>query len=110
MSREPVVPTRVYPGGIAPHMPVEEYQTHHACTCGHGHAVQAQAPAQPIIIKQSDPWVRYMAMGFAGAAVGLMVFASVVAMLIAAGLCALCFAAATWALRGLLGAWKEPKK
>ncbi|MFE3644833.1 hypothetical protein ACFXOM_28305 [Streptomyces sp. NPDC059169] len=105
MSRKPVIPTNVYPGTMAPHMPIEQYQAGHACTCGHG-----QAPVQQIVIKQSDPWARYMAIGFAGASIGLLVLASVVAALIAAGLCALCVAAATWALRALLSTRKEAKK
>ncbi|MFC9280851.1 hypothetical protein [Streptomyces collinus] len=107
MSSKPVVPTNVYPGTMAPHMPIEQYRAAHGCTCGHGHG---QAPVQQIIVKQSDPWVRYMAIGFAGASIGLLVLASVVAALIAAGLCALCVAVATWALRALLSGRKDPKK
>ncbi|MER5843470.1 hypothetical protein ABT099_24870 [Streptomyces prasinus] len=107
MPHEPVIPTNVYPGSMAPHMPVEQYQAH-GCTCGyaHGHG----QPVQQIVIKQSDPWLRYLAMGFAGAGIGLIVFASVVAMLIAAGACALCFAVATRALRGLLDSSRGAKK
>lgn len=108
MSRKPVVPTNVYPGIMASHMPVEQYQATHGCTCGHSHG-HGQAPVQQIIIKQSDPWVRYMAIGFAGASIGLLVLASVVATLIAAGLCALCVAVATWAVRALLSGRKEVK-
>ncbi|MHC3456065.1 hypothetical protein [Streptomyces prasinus] len=99
MPHEPVIPTNIYPGNMAPHMPVEQYQAH-----GHGQ------PMQQIVIKQSDPWLKYLAMGFAGAGIGLIVFASVVAMLIAAGACALCFAVATRALRGLLDSGKGVKK
>lgn len=109
MSRKPVIPTNVYPGTIAPHMPAELYQAQHGCTCGHAHG-HGQAPVQQIVIKQSDPWVRYMAIGFAGASIGLLVLASVVATLIAAGLCALCVAVATWGLRALVSGRKEGKK
>lgn len=107
MSRKPVIPTNVYPGTMAPHVPVEQYQPAHGCTCGHSHA---QAPVQQIVIKQPDPWVRYMAIGFAGASLGLLILASVVATLIAAGLCALCVAVATWALRAVLSGRAGAKK
>ncbi|CAM5237134.1 hypothetical protein [Streptomyces griseomycini] len=109
MPHEPVIPSNVYPGNMAPHMPIEQYRAAHGCTCGHAHG-HGQVPAQQIIIKQSDPWVKYLAMGFAGAGIGLMVFASVVAMLIAAGVCALCVAVASWALRGLLNGGRGAKK
>ncbi|MER7841533.1 hypothetical protein ABTY98_38025 [Streptomyces sp. NPDC096040] len=61
-------------------------------------------------MKQSDPWARYVVLGFAGAGIGLAVFASIVAMLIAAGVCALCVAAASYALQGLLSSGKGAKK
>lgn len=109
MSRKPVIPSNVYPGGIARHYPVEQYQAAQACTCGHGHG-HGQAPVQQIIIKQSDPWVRYIAIGFASASIGLLILASVVATLIAAGLCALCVAVATWALRALFSSKQAAKK
>ncbi|MEE1764384.1 hypothetical protein [Streptomyces sp. SP18BB07] len=108
MSRKPLIPTNVYQP-MAQHLPVEQYQTAQACTCDHAHG-HGQAPVQQIIIKQSDPWVRYMAIGFAGASVGLLVLASVVATLVAAGLCALCVAVATWALRALFSSRKDDKK
>ncbi|RZU28299.1 hypothetical protein EV284_6465 [Streptomyces sp. BK022] len=101
MSREPVIPTSVYQP-MATHYPVEEYQAQH-CQCGHSHS---QAPVQNITIKQADPWLRYIGVGFAGAGIGLLVFASIVATLIAAGACALCVAVATWALRGLFNGKK----
>ncbi|MET8696931.1 hypothetical protein ABZV65_30825 [Streptomyces bauhiniae] len=102
MSREPVTPTNVYQP-MARHYPVEEYQQQH-CQCGSGHG---QAPVQNITIKQADPWLKYVAMGFAGAGVALLVFASLVATLIAAGACALCVAVAVKALRGLFNPKKE---
>lgn len=106
MSGKPVIPTNVYPGDIAPHMPIEQYQAAHGCTCGHSHG---QAPVQQIVIRQSDPWLKYVAMGFAGAGIGLIVFASVVAMLIAGGACALCVAVAVKALRGLFSGKESTK-
>lgn len=110
MPRQPVTPTHVFPyGQMAPHLPAEQYHAAPACTCGHGHG-PVPAPVQNITIKQNDPWVRYMAMGFAGAGIGLMVFASIVATLIAAGLCALCVAVATWAVRALVSSRSEGKK
>ncbi|GGZ95018.1 hypothetical protein ACFOOM_13990 [Streptomyces echinoruber] len=87
-------------------MPIEQYQAAHGCTCGHSHG---QAPVQQIIIKQSDPWLRYISIGFAAATIGLLVLAGVVAALIAAGACALCVAVAVKALCGLFSG-KEPKK
>jgi hypothetical protein len=94
---------------MAPHMPIEQYQAAHGCTCGHSHG-HGQAPVQQIIIKQADPWLRYMSIGFAAATIGLLVLASVVATLVAAGLCALCVAVATWGLRTLLSGRKDGKK
>lgn len=100
MPRKPVTPTNVYPyGQMAPHLPAEQYNATAVCQCGHGHA---PAHVQNITVKQTDPFVRYMAMGLAGASIGLLVLASVVATLIAVGLCALCVAVATWAVRALL--------
>lgn len=110
MARKSVVPTNVYPGNMAPHLPVEQYQQAlEHCQCGHAHG-HGQAPVQQIIIKQSDPWLRYLLIAFGGAGIGLMVFASIVAMLIAAGVCALCVTVASYALRGLLSGGKEAKK
>lgn len=109
MARKPIAPTNVYPGGIAPHLPVEQYQqTLQHCQCGHSHG-HGQAPVQQIIIKQSDPWLRYLLIAFGGAGVGLLVFASIIATMLAAGVCALCFAAAARTLRSLLGA-RQTKK
>jgi hypothetical protein len=104
VARKSVVPTNVYPGNMAPHLPLDQYQQQalQHCQCGHAHGHGPAPVQQQIIIKQSDPWQKYMAMGFAGAGIGLIVFASVVAMLVAAGLCALCVAVAMWAIRGLL--------
>ncbi|MFE1206277.1 hypothetical protein ACFW5V_31840 [Streptomyces sp. NPDC058762] len=103
MSRKPVIPTNVYPGTMAPHVPAELYQAAHGCTCGHAHG---QAPVQQIVIKQADPWLRYISIGFAAAAIGLLLLVGIVAALIAAGACALCVAAAAKALRGLAGGKK----
>ncbi|MDH6629420.1 hypothetical protein M2271_007256 [Streptomyces sp. LBL] len=107
MSRKSVIPTNVYPGHIAPHVPAEQYQAA-VCQCGHGHG-HGQAPVQQIIIKQADPWLRYISIGFAAATIGLLVLAGVVAALIAAGACALCVAVAVKALRSLFSS-KEAKK
>ncbi|MFG2408797.1 hypothetical protein ACGFR8_31525 [Streptomyces brevispora] len=110
MPRQPVIPTNVTTyGQMAPHLPAEQYHAAPACTCSHGHGA-APATVQNITIKQSDPWIRYMAMGFAGAGISLMVFASIVATLIAAGMCALCVAVAAWAVRALVSSRSEGKK
>ncbi|WP_330248628.1 MULTISPECIES: hypothetical protein [unclassified Streptomyces] len=88
MPGKPLIPTHVQPyQQMAQHLPVEQYHAALACQCGHGHS--PQPVQQQIIVKQSDPWVRYIAMGFAGAGVALMMFASQIATLIAAGACAL---------------------
>ncbi|MET8717382.1 hypothetical protein ABZV52_29900 [Streptomyces sp. NPDC004735] len=108
MSRKPVTPTNVYPyKQMAPHVPTEQYNATAMCQCGHGHM---PATVQNITVKQTDPFVRYMAMGLAGACIGLLVLASVVATLIAAGLCALCVAVATWAVRAMLNSRDGGKK
>jgi len=65
---------------------------------------------QQIIIKQSDPWLRYIGIGFAAAAIGLLVFVSIVAALIAAGVCALCVAIAARALRSLFSGKEGGKR
>ncbi|PNG18881.1 hypothetical protein C1J00_28650 [Streptomyces cahuitamycinicus] len=104
-----MIPTNVYPGTMAPHMPIEQYQAAHGCACGHSHG-HGQAPVQQIVIKQADPWLRYMGIGFAAASIGLLVFVSIVAALIAAGVCALCVAVAARALRGLLSGKEVAKK
>jgi hypothetical protein len=101
MPRKPVIPTNVYQP-MATHYPVEQYQAAQACTCGHAHGHQTPVQQQ-IIIKQTDPWLRYLLIGFGGAGIGLVVFASIVAMLIAGGACALCVAVAARSLRGLFG-------
>lgn len=106
MSHEPVTPTEIYPGNMAPHMPIEQYRATHGCTCGYAHG----QPMQPIVIRQPDPWLRYASIGFTAACIGLLVFVSIVATLIAAGLCALCVAVAAYALRGLLNSGKGAKK
>ncbi|OEJ21072.1 hypothetical protein [Streptomyces subrutilus] len=104
MPRKPVVPTHVYEP-MAQHLPVDQYRpSAPMCQCGHGHG----QPVQQIIVKQADPWARYILLGFAGAGVALMIIAGTVALLIAGGACALCVAAAMKALRGALPA-KEKK-
>ncbi|MGC5236849.1 hypothetical protein [Streptomyces albogriseolus] len=82
MPRNPVEPTHVYQP-MAQHMPVEYYRPQPpVCQCG-GHApVQPQQPVQQIIVKQTDPFARYLGLGFAAAAIGLMVVASLVITLV----------------------------
>jgi hypothetical protein len=98
MSRKPVIPSAVYQP-MAQHLPVEQYQAGAACQCGHGHG---HPPAQQIIIKQADPWARYVAIGFAGAGIGLMFLVGLVVTLVAAGACALCAAVLLRTVRGIL--------
>ncbi|MGW3628065.1 hypothetical protein [Streptomyces sp. NPDC000880] len=105
MSRKPVIPTNVYTP-MAQHLPVEQYQAAPACQCGHGHG-PAQPPTQQIIIKQADPWLRYIAIGFAGAGIGLMLLAGLIVTLVAAGVCALCVAVLVRVARGMLT--KQPR-
>jgi hypothetical protein len=64
---------------------------------------------QQIIVKQSDPWLRYISIAFAAGTIGLMVIIGFVFALIAAGVCALCVAAAAKALRALFSK-EAPKK
>ncbi|MFJ9416683.1 hypothetical protein ACIRPT_21175 [Streptomyces sp. NPDC101227] len=106
MPGKPVIPANVYPyEQMAQHMPVEQY---HAavpatCQCGHGHG----QPVQQIIVKQADQWGRYVALGFAAAAIAVMLLVGLVVTLIAAGACALCIAVAARALRGLAEGGKK---
>lgn len=102
MPRNPVEPTHVYQP-MAQHMPVEYYRPQQpVCQCG-GHAqAQPQQPVQQIIVKQADPFARYLGLGFAAAAIGLMVMASLVITLVALGFCALCFAAVAWVVRPMI--------
>ncbi|MEU1895706.1 hypothetical protein [Streptomyces pristinaespiralis] len=105
MSRKPVIPKNVYQP-MAQHMPVEQYHAAPVCQCGHGHP---PAPAQTVIIKQADPWARYVALGFAGAGIGLMFLVGLVVTLIAAGVCALCVAVAIKSLRGIFRPKSKPR-
>ena len=85
---------------MAQHMPIEEYRAQQpvvpaqhghapaACGCAHG---GAPTPTQPIIIKQEpDKWARYMAIGFAAAAITMSLIVSITFLLIAGAVCALC--------------------
>lgn len=103
MSGQPVNPAHVYKQ-MAPHLPAEQFPAGPACQCGHGHAHQ---PVQQVVIKQADPWARYLTIGFAGAGIALMLLAGLIVALIALGLCALCVAVAVRALRGM---FDKPKK
>ncbi|MFG2761535.1 hypothetical protein [Streptomyces wuyuanensis] len=91
-----MIPTHVYQP-MAQRMPVEKYRAM-ACQCGHaqGHGT---APVQQIVIKQADPWARYVAIGFAGGGIGLMFLAGLI---VAAGVCALCVAVLVRSARWLL--------
>ncbi|WP_413100867.1 hypothetical protein [Streptomyces sp. Inha503] len=62
---------------------------------------------QQIIVKQPDRWGRYVALGFAAAAIAVMLLIGLVVALVAAGVCALCIAVAARALRGLFGGKKK---
>ncbi|MFZ3557169.1 hypothetical protein [Streptomyces sp. BH055] len=107
MPGKPVVPTNVYPyQQMAPHIPAEHYQggLPATCQCGHGHN---QATVQQIIVKQPDQWGRYLAIGFAGVAVAVMLLVGLVMTLLAVGACALCVAVAARSLRCLLGGGKK---
>lgn len=106
MPGKPLHPTNVYPyEQMAQHLPAEQYHgtLPTSCQCGHGHC---QA-VQQIIVKEADRWGRYVALGFAGAGIALMVLVGLVVTLIAVGVCALCVAVAARALRGLFGGEKK---
>ncbi|GAA3381228.1 hypothetical protein GCM10020367_71690 [Streptomyces sannanensis] len=104
MPRKPVIPSNVY-RPMAQHYPVDRYQAG-ACQYGHGHG---QAPVQQIVIKQADPWVRYVAIGFAGAGIGLMLLAGLVVTLVAAGACAICVAVLVRSARWMFAKQSGPK-
>ncbi|WP_435244271.1 hypothetical protein [Streptomyces sioyaensis] len=106
MPGKSVYPTNVYPyEQLAQHLPVEQYHggLPATCQCGHGHG----QPVQQIIVKEADRWGRYVALGFAGAGIALMLLVGLVVTLIAVGGCALCVAVAARALRGLFGGEKK---
>lgn len=106
MPGKPVYPTNVYPyEPMARHLPVEQYHAAPptACQCGHGHV----QPVQQIIVNQADRWGRYVALGFAGAGIAVLLLVGLVVALVAVGACALCVAVAARALRGLSGDGKK---
>ncbi|MFE0059957.1 hypothetical protein [Streptomyces sp. NPDC059003] len=108
MPGKPVYPTNVHPyQQMARHLPAEQYHASlpAACQCGHG-----GQPVQQIIVKQSDRWGRYVAIGFASATIAVMLLVGLVVALIAAGACALCVAVAARALQGLFGGGKQKRK
>lgn len=102
MSREPVVPTHVYEP-MARHIPVEHYRPT-SCQCSHGHG---PAPVQQIIVKQADPWLRYVLVGFSAAGIAALLLVGLVMTLVALGGCALCAAVAMKSFRGMFAPKKE---
>ncbi|WP_225625779.1 hypothetical protein [Streptomyces werraensis] len=63
--------------------------------------MQPQQPVQQIIVKQADLFARYLGLGFAAAAIGLMVRRAW-SYLVALGFCALWLAAVAWVVRPVI--------